>query len=494
MLQRHWTLSKLNPRMATMLALVLSACIATLILVSKISLQFHIGFAIPLFLCAWARSRRLLWSLAAFALAMAIYAALKGPSTQTTNPSMFYFNRVISILTLIACAGVTHLLIGLIESLETQHDRLITVLATVPVGVTIADTHAHTILYNDAAARMLGVEPDRNYDLDEMSERFAKTEQGDQTERRRHGIVRAMSGEHVTGLEREFIFADGRRLDVLVSAAPLHDRSGKIVGAVSGFVDITEQKNMQAQLESQRRNAEEESTRKTRFLAAVSHDIRTPANAINLLAELIERSASGGSEMLVSELPEMARDLKTSAMSLVRLVSDVLDITRFDSGRVDLAPTEFPLIELLQDECRQFAQQAKEKGVEFVCHDPPESLAIRADRVKLSRVLGNLLGNAVKFTRQGKITLAAEQNGDGRLHIRVTDTGPGIAPEHHEQIFDEFFQIRNPQREHEKGSGLGLAICRRLVHAMDASLTVNSKPGDGATFVLSLPPACVVAK
>src|SRR5207302_10996610 len=124
-------------------------------------------------------------------------------------------------------------------------------------------------------------------------------------------------------------FPGGRKLDVPVSAAPLRDRSGRIIGAVSGFVDITQQKTMQIELEEQRRRAEEASIRKSRFLAAVSHDIRAPANAISLLAELLQRSASSPS--LAGEVPEIARDLRSSALSLVRLVRDVLDLTRFGS-------------------------------------------------------------------------------------------------------------------------------------------------------------------
>jgi PAS domain S-box-containing protein len=489
MLRRHWTLSRLKPRVAATVAIVLALAIAIVLYFAPAMLQFQITFALPILLCAWTRNRKFLWTLAICAILVGIAKVLHAPPPPIQSAWYYYLNRAIAILILLCCAGVANMLIGLIESLQAEHQRLRTVLSTVPVGVTIADLQSNAIVYNNAAARMLGVEPDRPYDLGEMTERFAQTERGEEDQRRQHGIVRALQGELVTGVERDFEFPDGRKLDVLVSAAPLRDSSGRIIGAVSGFVDITEQKNMQAQLEDQRRHAEEQSERKSKFLAAVSHDIRTPTNAINLLAELIERSAN--SPTLAADLPEIARDLKTSAISLVRLVSDVLDITRLDQGKIDLSPSEFPLAELLHDECRQFAQVAKDKGVEFVCHSPPESLVVCADRVKLSRVLGNLVGNAVKFTRQGRITLDAQQH-NGSVQIRVSDTGPGIPPEHHQQIFDEYFQIKNPQREHEKGSGLGLAICRRLAHAMDAELSVDSIPGDGSTFTVTLPSQCVV--
>ncbi len=488
MLRRHWTLTKLKPRVAAAVALLMMVSITIPLSHAPVQVQFGIGFALPIILCAWTRSRKFLWALAICSVAIVVTKIVVSDKPQQSL-GYFYLNRVISVATLIACAGIAQMVIGLVESLEAEHQRLRTILSTVPVGVTIADVQSNTIIYNTAAARMLGVEPDRRYDLGEMTDRFARTERGQETERRRHGIIRALAGELVTGIERDFEFPDGRRLDVLVSAAPLRDRAGKIIGAVSGFVDITDQKKMQALLDEQRRIAEEEGFRKTRFLAAVSHDIRTPTNAINLLAEVIERNA--GSPDLVTDLPEIARDMKTSALSLVRLVSDVLDITRYDQGKIDLAPTQFPLAELLHDECRQFAQVAKDKGVEFVCHAPPQSLVIQADRVKLARVVGNLVGNAVKFTRQGRVVLEATQH-NGSVQIRVSDTGPGIPTEHHHQIFDEYFQIKNPQREHEKGSGLGLAICKRLAHAMEADLSVQSNPGDGSTFTITLPSHCIV--
>src|SRR5207237_3216901 len=123
----------------------------------------------------------------------------------------------------------------------------------------------------------------------------------------------------------------------LVSANPILDRAGKTQGAVSTFVDITALKELQRELEQRRSDAEEASVRKTRFLAAVSHDIRTPANAISLLAELIRRTAANPA--LVAEVPDLAREMHESAMALVNLLGDVLDVARFDSGKIEVQET-----------------------------------------------------------------------------------------------------------------------------------------------------------
>ena len=129
----------------------------------------------------------------------------------------------------------------------------------------------------------------------------------------------------------------GRRIALLTNAAPVRDAAGKPTGAVAAFVDITPQKELQRELDTRRREAEEASVRKTRFLAAVSHDIRTPANAITLLAELIRRTASNPA--LAAEVPELAKELHASAMSLVELLGDVLDLARYDSGRIEMQET-----------------------------------------------------------------------------------------------------------------------------------------------------------
>ena len=132
---------------------------------------------------------------------------------------------------------------------------------------------------------------------------------------------------------------------------------------------------------------------------------------------------------------------------------------------------------------------AREKGLAMEYAPPAEPLEVRADRIKLSRVIGNLLGNAIKFTETGTVRLEASRTDQGRVEARVTDTGVGIAPEHLLNIFDEFFQLRNPERDRNKGTGLGLTICKRLVDAMGGTLSVESTPGAGSTFTVTIPPA-----
>jgi len=151
------------------------------------------------------------------------------------------------------------------------------------------------------------------------------------------------------------------------------------------------------------------------------------------------------------------------------------------------------LHELISDECRPLQQTAREKGLEFETELPPTSLTVRTDRVKLSRILTNVVSNAIKFTDKGKITVSAGKNEDGSVSIHVHDSGCGIPAQHLDRIFDEYFQLKNADRDRAKGSGLGLAISRRLIEAMGGIITVESEVGDGSTFTVTLPAKSVVS-
>ena len=240
-------------------------------------------------------------------------------------------------------------------------------------------------------------------------------------------------------------------------------------------------------LERRRQEAEEASGRKTRLLASASHDIRTPVNAINLMAEVIRRYAE--SPLLAAEVPGLAQRLQANAVSLSGLLGEVLDISSFDSGRVEIRCSEFSLNELLTETSHRLRPMAEAKGLRLITELPEPPLQLRADKVKLARVVNNLLGNAIKFTEQGSVTLSAERTPQDGALIRVRDTGLGIAPENLESVFGEFTQM--PGRVHgaDDGWGLGLAICRRLVKLMDGSIAVDSTLGCGTVFTVSMPAA-----
>jgi signal transduction histidine kinase len=380
---------------------------------------------------------------------------------------------------------------SLFEQIEHEQQRLDAVLNTAPIGLAITDGGWSRVTLNPAASQLFSAPPGTPISIEELSRTNRVFRDGQPLSLDQWPAARAhQTGENIFGDEIEVFTPSGRRLHLLVGASPVRDRHGNQVGAVSSFADITALKMLQRELDFRRREAEEASVRKSRFLAAVSHDIRTPANAISLLAELMQRTAT--TPALLSEVPEIATDLKRSAMTLVDLVSDVLDLTRFDSGRIDLHETEFPLTDMIREECRGLLPVAREKGLAFDCAILEQNIVVRTDRVKLSRILGNLINNAIKFTDRGGITVSAQRQSGGEIRIDVADTGSGIAVENQERVFDEFFQLRAPGRDSSKGSGLGLAICRRLTEAMGGKITVKSTLGEGSTFSVILPATAVL--
>jgi signal transduction histidine kinase/ActR/RegA family two-component response regulator len=383
---------------------------------------------------------------------------------------------------------------ALFDEIDAQRRRFETVFRTLPIGVIVANVHYTDVRINPAGAAMFGLPVDANLASPDVVRTWEVRREGKALfSKEQYPLLKVMtSGVSVTTEEIEVIAAGGRHLVLMAGAAPICNRDGSISGAVSAFTDITELKNLQRELEIRRREAEEASVRKTRFLAAVSHDIRTPANAMSLMAELIYRTASNPA--MAGQIPEMARELQGSAATLVELVSDVLDVARFDSGKIELQESEFSLGALFNDEARQLSPLAREKKLDFEAELPEPPVWLRTDRVKLGRVIANLLGNAIKFTPRGEVRLRSEKMGDGGVRILVTDTGVGIGPEHRTRVFDEFYQLRNPERDRNKGTGLGLAISKRLVDAIGGTLEVQSTVGEGSTFSITLPSSMISAK
>jgi PAS domain S-box-containing protein len=378
---------------------------------------------------------------------------------------------------------------NLFEDVAHERRKFEAIFSTAPVGMALIEAGATTIRFNPTGASLLGVPADSPMEQADFLRRVHLYKAGVEQHQLQSTLPLTM-GQDISGQEIEILLPSGRRLSLLYSVAAIRDGTGQTSGSVSAFIDVTPLKDLQRELDVRRREAEEANVRKTRFLAAVSHDVRTPANAISLLAELIRRTAAQPDRQ--SEIVDLAQELHSSSMAMVNLLGDVLDITRFDAGRIELQESEFNLGALLAMECQHLMPLARQKNLDFRLVDGTDAW-LRCDKIKLARMIGNLAGNAIKFTSAGQIQISYSIN-DSRLHIAVSDTGIGIAPEHTATIFDEFFQLRNPERDRNKGNGLGLTICKRLADAMGASLTVQSEPGRGSTFTVVLPPSAIIAR
>lgn len=227
------------------------------------------------------------------------------------------------------------------------------------------------------------------------------------------------------------------------------------------------------------KEAEAASHAKTRFLAAASHDLRQPIHTIALLAGVLKlRHRQDASTEVVTMLDSVVQ-------SLSQQLDDLLDISKLDAGVVQVSRQPLSLQRFLGRRLDEVRSDAQAKGLALrpdIAHD----LTVLTDPNLLERVVRNLLNNAVKFTERGSVRLSLREH-QGQAVIEVTDTGFGIAPEHQREVFQEFVQLNNPERDRTKGMGLGLSIVQRLCRLLDIGLDLRSAPGKGTRFTLTLP-------
>ncbi|HCI13648.1 MAG TPA: hypothetical protein DFK12_06725 [Gallionellaceae bacterium] len=229
------------------------------------------------------------------------------------------------------------------------------------------------------------------------------------------------------------------------------------------------------------RQLEEKELAKTRFLAAAGHDLRQPVAAANLFVDTLKRTS------LQPQQRELIQKLEQSMSVFSGLLERLLDISRLDSGLIKPEIASFNLSELFDWLDRNFTQTAQDKGLRLRLFFPAQHpLFIRTDIGLLQSVLMNLVSNAIKFTAHGGILISARPRGD-KLLLQVWDTGIGIPDVYLPRIFDEFYQVANPQRSREGGLGLGLSICRRAMSLLGGEIVCRSRPGHGSVFEIMLP-------
>lgn len=263
---------------------------------------------------------------------------------------------------------------------------------------------------------------------------------------------------------------------------PLVREGGHVEGALALIQDVTERVAREDELRTAVERAEEVSTAKSEFLAAMSHDFRTPLSAVIAYAEVM---AQGGAGPVSAQQEEFLERIKAGAEHLARMIDEVLDFATVDAGKVHVNVEEFDAAVLAADTAAMLEPHAIEKGLELSLVRPHATPRMRSDPTKVRQILINLLGNALKYTDQGRVTveLATERS---RMLFRVRDTGPGIPPEEVERVFEPFTRLSTTQRR-KSGTGLGLAVSRRLARLLGGDLACESAPGRGSTFTLWLP-------
>ena len=268
----------------------------------------------------------------------------------------------------------------------------------------------------------------------------------------------------------------GLEFPIEVSLSPVETVDGLRVAAA--VRDVTERKQTETALLQAKREAERANQAKTRFLAAASHDLRQPLQTISLLSGTLSL------KLKEPELRAVVEKQQTAVQTMQKLLAALLDISRLEAGVIQPDISVFPVHELLQRLQDGFSATANRQGLTL--RIVPCSCQIRSDRILLGQILENLLSNALKYTRQGKVLVGCRRRGQ-HLRIEVWDTGSGIPEEQKEAVFEEFYQLDNPARDRSKGFGLGLAIVQRLSRLLNYLVTMDSTPGEGSCFSILVP-------
>ncbi len=259
------------------------------------------------------------------------------------------------------------------------------------------------------------------------------------------------------------------------------DRLNRMGGEIGRLMD--EQQRAAAALRELNTSLEQASRAKSEFLANMSHELRTPMNAILGFTEMLRDGLYGE---VPDELKEPLADIHTNGRHLLGLINDVLDLSKIEAGRMGLNLQEYAVPDVVDSVRVSLRSLAHERGLEFVTRVPPDLPIAYGDAKRITQCLMNLAGNALKFTRQGRVEIAVEPQGD-ELIYRVTDTGIGIPKDELGRVFDEFRQVDAAVTREFGGTGLGLSITKRFIEMHGGRIWVDSEPGEGSTFWFAVP-------
>jgi PAS domain S-box-containing protein len=343
-----------------------------------------------------------------------------------------------------------------------------------PDPVFVSDLEGKILQANDAVSKLLGFRPDEL--IEQSLSRFISPEET----REFTAALREVVAKGVTRDARlNPRSASGEPISTALNASALRDPDGKVIGAIGILRDMRE-------LDKAREAAEIANRAKSQFLANMSHELRTPLNAIILYTELLRDEATD--QGLEEFLPDLKK-IHGAAKHLLALINDVLDLSRIESGKLELLLETFDVPAMIRDVVTTIQPLAQKNANRLEVHCPDDVGSMHADLTKVRQSLFNLLSNACKFTESGTIRLEvarAERDG-GWFTFRVADTGIGMIPSHLDKLFKPFSQVDPSATRRFGGTGLGLAITRHFCETMGGDITVESQPGIGSTFTIQLP-------
>jgi PAS domain S-box-containing protein len=368
------------------------------------------------------------------------------------------------------------------EALAYERDLLRALLANIPDRIYFKDIDSRFLRCSVSLAQRLGlsdakaIEGKSDFDFHprELAQEFYRDEQR---------II--LTGQPLINKLEKQVSVDEQETWASVTKVPIRNQSGAVAGIVGISRDVTALKQAEAALEHARDAALESARVKSQFLANMSHEIRTPMHAITGMTGLLSATR------LTAEQREYVETIRQSTETLLGIISDILDFSRLEAGKLAIEAIDFALRDTVETTLDLVAERAQAKGIELACWiEPTLPSHVRGDPGRLRQVLLNLLANALKFTDRGEVLLRLsrrnETAGTVTVHFAVKDTGIGIAPGAMARIFDAFTQADGSTTRKYGGTGLGLTISRQLVEIMGGKMGVESAPGQGSTFWFEL--------
>lgn len=352
-----------------------------------------------------------------------------------------------------------------------RHTRA--VLDALPAFVGVLGPDGVVVQVNQAVAQLAGLPPGRIIGRT-LREICWCTFDEDGRTRFREAMGRAMNGESAR-FDVVLRLTGDQVVDIDVGLTPMFDGERRITHVIASGIDVTERKRAEAELRHAREEADRANVAKSKFLATASHDLRQPVQSLYLFSAALADRLQGHPGLPL--LDNMRQGLDT----LKSLLDGLLDMSRLESGRIAVVPVDVRLNQLLGRLVAEYGPRAAQKGLEL--RAVPSRAWVRSDPAHLERILRNLIENALRYTRQGRILLGCRMSGPD-MRIEVWDSGIGIPQDRLDEIFDEFTQLGE---RNGRGLGLGLAIVRRLSQLLGHRVTVRSSEGRGSVFTVSLP-------
>jgi protein-histidine pros-kinase len=367
------------------------------------------------------------------------------------------------------------------RTLTSSEDRFRRMIESAPDAMVIADSGGRIVLVNARAETMFGYRREElvGQPIEILIPRpVAQGHRAHMAAYMAKPTARPMGG----ALDLHGRRKDGTEIPVEISLSPLQTESGMLVS--SAIRDISQRRRIERELARARQEEQAASRAKSDFLSSMSHELRTPLNAVIGFAQILEME---GKDALTARQRECLDYIRGGGEHLLKLVNEVLDLSKIEAGRLNLAIEPVNVFDALEQIHQTMLPIADKAGVRFDLLLPEESADVKADRLRLHQVLLNLVSNAIKYNRPGgRVSLTAHAAPGDRIEFVVTDTGLGISPERQKELFQPFQRL-GAEHSAIEGTGLGLSLSRRLIEAMGGTIGLTSEPGQGSRVWFELP-------